>query len=325
MRWLDHRLIARKFRQKVRKFNPPDLILTAMPSYDLAYEAVLYGNQNNVPVVVDIRDQWPDLFLDNIPRSLKKVARLFLFREFQLLERTLKGADALLSMMNVLLEWGLRRAGRQSTWKDKVFYLGYKQSTTSTEKQNKIEILRKTLDNNFVVTFIGTFGSYHDPSILVQVARRLKNQPICFVLAGTGEYFEKVKNEAMGLENVTLTGWLDQSEIDALLKLSHVGICPSTRYANFFPNKSFLYLSEGMPVVSSFQGDLKELIEQESIGLYYQPNDDKGLADCIQMLSLDTSYYQKLSSNAKAVFNKKFDSDQIYDTYARHLERLIAR
>lgn len=319
-RWIDHRLIARKFKRKARACSPPDLIVASMPSYDLAYEAMKYAQLISVPVVIDIRDQWPDIFIEALPPSLSRLGRFLLKNEFALLEKTLKGSDAILSMMNVLLDWGLDYAGRSRTWKDKVFYLGYKKKKIGTPPQSKIMALKEKVSGSFVVTFIGTFGSYHDPSILIDAARMLKDDNIAFVLAGDGEKFNLIKNSARQMSNVHLTGWLNQAEIDELLTCSQLGVCTCTKSANFFPNKSFLYLSNGLPVISAFQGDLKNYLEKERIGFYYPPNDVDALVKCIKSLSEDKLLYNNFSKRAETVFNQYFESDLIYQNYAGHLE-----
>jgi len=104
------------------------------------------------------------------------------------------------------------------------------------------------------------------------------------------------------------------------LKRSHVGVCTTNQKAFFFPNKSFAYLSEGLPVISGFQGDLKDIIEDKEIGFYYPPKDVKTLSNCIYNLYKDTSLYRKMSKNATKIFNEMFEAKTIYENYANHIE-----
>src|SRR5574341_243598 len=60
-RFIDHRIIAKRFRELVSAESRPDIIVASLPSHDLAYEAVMYANKNNIPIIVDIRDPWPDI------------------------------------------------------------------------------------------------------------------------------------------------------------------------------------------------------------------------------------------------------------------------
>jgi len=118
------------------------------------------------------------------------------------------------------------------------------------------------IKNRFVITFVGTFVRNNNPSILIDCAEKLIDSDICFILAGNGELFNEIQNRATSLPNVFLPGWLNQGEIDILLKHSHIGICPTSHIRGAFPNKTFLYLSAGFPVISSFQGGRKEIIEK---------------------------------------------------------------
>src|SRR6266404_1607534 len=58
-RWRNHRGIARKFRQLARRERKPDIVFCSLPTLELAEEAAIYGRENRVPVVIDVRDMWP--------------------------------------------------------------------------------------------------------------------------------------------------------------------------------------------------------------------------------------------------------------------------
>jgi len=125
-RFVDHRIIAHKFKKISSAMDPPDIILTATPSYDLAYEAVAFAKARHIPVLIDIRDEWPDLFMNSMPGKLKKFLKIIMSHDFRMIKRTLHGADGLIAMMNSLLEWGLKYAGRPKGARDRIFYLGHK-------------------------------------------------------------------------------------------------------------------------------------------------------------------------------------------------------
>jgi glycosyltransferase involved in cell wall biosynthesis len=320
-RYIDHHLLALRFQKRAKHLPKPDAIIVSMPPHNLAHEPVIFGRRYGIPVLVDIRDQWPDIFLNHLPFG-KRLGKILLYREFLILRQALKKADGLLSMMETLLDWGLKYAEREASWKDRIFYLGYKRLVTN-EQSDRIKDLLAQHQNKFIVTFIGTFESYHDPSILVDCARKLAKEEICFVLAGNGELFDKIAKKASILPNVLLPGWLNEAEISTLLRFSHVGVCPSNKEVAFFPNKSFLYLSAGLPLISAFQGDLKYLIEQHQIGFYYQPNDSNALTGYIKKLYQDKPLWFMMSTNCQKMFSEFFEADKIYEEYAEHIERVV--
>lgn len=323
-RFVDHRIIARKFRRLAPEMPKPDIIITSMPPHNLAFEVVMFAKDNNIPVLVDIRDEWPDLFLNYVPPRLQRFVKMALFREFSIIKKTMQSADGLIAMMNPLLEWGLNYAKRDKTWRDRVFYLGHKRGICCTNNPDKMPQLVEDIRDRFVITFIGAFSHNNNPSILIDCAKELIDENICFVLAGDGDLFAEIKKKSSDLPNMILPGWLEQSEINTLLEYSDVGVCPTTRVRNAFPNKAFMYLSAGLPILSAWQGDLKDIIEEYQIGFYYPPNDVDALVNSIKKLYEDQELYRTMSNNALRVFDELFDADKIYNEYADHIEKIAS-
>ena len=86
-------------------------------------------------------------------------------------------------------------------------------------------------------------------------------------------------------------------------------------------NKAYSYLSAGLPIISAFQGDLKEVIEKYQIGFYYPPNDVDALVNCIKKL-YEEELYKQMSENARRVFEEMYDANKIYEEYVEHIERI---
>jgi len=320
-RFLDHKIIAWKFKRFAERMPVPDIIITATPPHDLAYAVTRFSRRHNIPVIVDIRDEWPDLFLKFVPKRFIRLLKILLIHDFYMLRKTLVMAAGLVAMMDSLLEWGLTYAGRQKSTKDRVFYLGDFHRTQPLDwGQN--DPFQKNLNKKFVVTFIGTFVQNNDPSIMIESAIKLADYPIYFVLAGDGELSCSLKNASAGLSNVLMPGWLNKDEMTFLLRHSKIGVCPTTQYREAFPNKAFSYLSAGIPFITSFQGEIKNIIEKYKIGYYYPPHDIDAFTSYILKLYQTPSLYQEMAENAKNIFNKMFDADKIYDDYAKYIEMI---
>jgi glycosyltransferase involved in cell wall biosynthesis len=322
-RYFDHRLMAVKFRERIRKEPVPDAIVAAIPCHLMAYEAAKYAGEYGVPFFVDIRDPWPDIFLDRVPGPLKGIARLLLQGDFRASREAIRRADAIVSMMDVLMDWGLRCAGRERTDSDRVFLLGSEKPVDIPHPSPSMGRILEKVRGRFVVAFVGTMANYHNPSVIAEGARIAKGEKgIVFVLAGDGDLSEEVRRRASGLDNVLFTGWLENNDILALLANSHVGVCPTPFVADFFPNKAFLYLSMGLPVLSAFEGDLKGILEKERIGFHFPPNDAEAFAGSVLRLYRDAALYEEVAGNVKRVFSGRFDSGVIYREYADLVERV---
>jgi glycosyltransferase involved in cell wall biosynthesis len=324
-RYIDHKIIATKFKMQSRKVKKPDIIVTSMPCHQLAYESMLYARRNGVPFLVDIRDLWPDTFLAALERvGLSKMGRIALTFDFAKLSSLLQEAYSLVAMSQGCLDWGLNKIGRpQGKW-DKVFYHGYKKRLKNADLGDSD--YRDEFSNKQVFVFIGTFGDSYELKLILEVARRLKGngkKDLLFFLAGTGEQYERLKAEATDLPNVLLPGWIEASDIDKALFSSWAGIVPCNSVKNAAPNKVFEYLSAGLPLISSLEGEMAELIDDHAMGLNYRPGDAEGLFNCIQKLSTDSSLRSEMAANASRFFEEYGDADRIYTEYAEHVEKVF--
>lgn len=325
-RFLDHRMVAGKFYRKALTMEKPDIIVASLPPHDLAFQAVQYAQKNNVPVLVDVRDPWPDIFLEQLPFFLKKAARILLFKDFYMIRETMRNARGVISVTGNFMSWALNYAQRNIGKCDRVFSIGYKKPVKedlSLVNEKFIES-GKLLKDKFVVFFVGTFSrSYHNPMILLEVAEKLKkNKNIHFVIAGDGELFQEIKLASENKANVTLTGWLNRQEIEFWLKNSKAGVCPSSKPVNLPTNKAYAYLSAGLPVITAFEGELKDLVQKYKAGFYYSPGNAKELAGCIIKLYEDKPLYKMMSENAGKVYGEFFNADKIYEEYAKHIEKI---
>lgn len=327
-RYIDHRILAWKFRKMTSIMPRPDVIVASVPAYDLAYEAVLFAKKSKVPVIVDIRDPWPDIFLEHTPAFLRSLVKKALCIDFHMVRVAIASSDSLVAPTETFLEWGLKYANRERKSSDKVFPHGYKRGDTisATGSIERFKDLFNSIREKFIVLFVGTISkSYHNPYILLEVAKKsLSYDKIHFIIAGDGELFEDLKRDAKSLKNVTLTGWLDKEEIEFFLQYSKIGVCPAIKIVDLPTNKAYSYLSAGLPIISAFHGDLKRVIEKYRIGFYCPPNDADAVVNCIRLLMENKTLYADMSANAKRVFDEMFDADKVYERYAEHIECIFS-
>lgn len=323
-RFVDHRLIARKFRSLAETERRPDLIVASMPTHDLAYEAAVYASKHRVPLVVDVRDPWPDRLVEYAPSPVRGVVKLLLSRDYWMVRYLFASASSLTSMMDSLLRWAQALGGERSTQADRTFYLGAARlEVPRTAPSSKLDFLSGLSDRS-VISFVGTFGHHNHPGILAEAAGRMRHERVHFVLGGSGDFFDEVKSISAGLDNVTLTGWLTEPEIAYLMSRSILGIVPCNYETDAFPNKTFTYLAAGVPIISSLQGDVRVLLARENIGRYYPPNDVGCLVEVIRSLMEHPDVLDEMARNAERFFRKELDAAVIYEEFARHVE-LVAR
>jgi len=325
-RYIDHLIVSMKFKRLAPNLEKPDVILASTPCYHLAYEAMRYAKKHKIPLIVDIRDLWPDTFLLPISNNFfRRLGRMLLFRDFRKITELMQHADSLVSMSKGCLRWGLDKIPRSAGAWDRVFYLGYKKEMSRTG-DNRVE-KRPAHQQKKMFLFVGTFGKSYQLELILETARKLHEEgryDIVFTLAGTGKRFEKLKNESKGLPNFKLTGWINSEEIQELLGIAWAGIVPCKSVENAAPNKVFEYLSGGLPLVSSLEGEVAELIDQFRVGMNYSVGNAGALYRCIKTLADNPELRNEIAENALHFFNQYGDADKIYPSYAHHIEKIAA-
>lgn len=331
-RILHHRMVANAFASEAKTLPRPDIIFTSLPTPELAEQAVLYGQRTQTPVIVDVRDLWPDHYLTRVPKALRRSFKLLLFGEFARVRRLLQGATGITSISQSFLNWGLQNAKRTKNAMDDVFPMGYPAlSLSHSQLQDKQQDIIARYDlklDNLIIVFVGSFNSIFDFHTVIEAIRILEQKQqikVQFVMVGNNHDSKELHAQALGLRQIIFTGWFDQVSIAALLSLASVGITPYSEGPSItgsLPNKLFEYMSSGLPILSSHQGDLETLIRDEQIGLHYQAGNVQSLVEKTIWLAEHPSERAEMGHRSQQLFNKRFRADIVYPQMVAHLENI---
>jgi glycosyltransferase involved in cell wall biosynthesis len=324
VRFRDHRRVAAHFRSLLTQEAVPDAIVCALPPYDLARDVARYAKEKRIPLLMDARDAWPDVFVDVAPKFVRPMLRRILGSEFRMTSEAFSSADGITAMSADMLQWALDSAGRDRTDRDRVYHLGFKTAPPETGPTPDWLV---PIQDRWIVAFVGTFSRFHSPATLVAAARILAKRgrdDIAFVIGGAGGDMEsQVTESARGAANVVMPGWLDQEAIQALLQRARLGIAPTSVEAKFFPNKVFLYFSHGLPVLSSFIGELRTVLNDGGLGAGFEMNDADQLADLIVRFKDQEEHYRAAASRVAEAFAARYNETTIYGKFADHIESLV--
>lgn len=329
-RVIDHVELGRRFARAMREESRPDVIFCALPTIELAMVAARYGRRMAVPVVLDVRDLWPDAFAQFAPLWARPLARLALWPLEAAVRSACVGAHAITGINDAFVDWGVRHAGRSRRGSDRVFPLGFSERPPSEEAQRTaVEHWRQLGvtegDGTFNICFVGTMGRHVDLRSIIDAARSLRDErpSIRLFLCGRGDHLDSYRERARGCDNVIFTGWIGAAEIWTLMRLSAVGLAPYHNTPDFLvsvPNKAVEYLSAGLPIVSPLQGVLANLLRDEACGVTVPEHDAQSLATCLRGLRDDPDRLAAMSANALRVFEERFVSERINADLCAYLE-----
>jgi glycosyltransferase involved in cell wall biosynthesis len=324
-RIIHHFVTAQKFRILARKLDKPDVILCSMPTIDLAEIAVKYGIENNIPTVVDIRDLWPDIYFEVLPIAHRFFIKPYVRYSRMRLKKLLIGATAIVSLTPGFLDWGLSYANRDRTLYDRVFYMGYKRLEYN-QNDKKGEWCNYNFNpEDFIVCFFGTLGRQFNYEPILEAAMLLQNDKnIKFVVCGDGEFLPLLKKQSHDLPNMIYPGWINERQIQQLLRIAAAGLAPYRKSMNFtlnIPNKFSEYLSAAIPILLGIEGEMGNLIDEFGCGYVY--NNGEQLAQFITNLKSEPNVRIGMSKNALKLYNEKFDAKIVYSSMVQYLEEVF--
>lgn len=327
----NHRVLGTKLRQRAHTESAPDAVLCSFPTLELSAEAVRYGIERRLPVVLDIRDMWPDVFVELTPDWGRWLARRLLAPVYQLARRGCAGASAITGHAPAFVEWGLAMAGRPGSRWDRDFPFGYvvRVPEETTRRDAEASWRRHGIEpaaGATIVCFFGAIGRHFDLKTVLDAARLLRHRrDIRFVICGMGPHLDRVRGLAGDCPNLLFPGWVDAPEIWTLMQMSSMALAPYVARHDFevsIPNKSIEYLSAGLPILTSLKkGVLLDLLRESDCGVSYE-GDAIRLAELVSNLSCHPTRRRHMASRALELFRARFEAAKVYGEMADHIETL---
>jgi glycosyltransferase involved in cell wall biosynthesis len=335
-RIIDHKQIANSFRKRITISKKPDIIIASFPTLELCEICIDFGKKNNIPVIIDYRDMWPEVFLDITPSIFKPIVNLFLSPLFKRTSNVFASATGLIGITSEFLKFGLLKASRNINKFDAVFPLAYLRNQFN---QKDLEIAHLFWKEKFVnsthklrICFFGTFGYQFDFDTVVKAVELLNKENITnfeIILCGSGDKDIQLKESASKLKSLILPGYMGAAQIRILLELSDIGLCPynvNKAFLSSIPGKAIEYMSAGLPLLSTLKdGELGKLIDDNRIGYHYEFGNPISLANKIKELINIKGNLKELQPKIFDLYIKNFDADRIYSNYFDHIKQIVIK
>lgn len=335
-RIVDHNQITKKFIEQSQQEDKPDVIVAAFPTLSLCKACCEIGKKWEVPVLVDFRDMWPEVFIDIVPNIAKPLFKLLLKPLFKKTEKVFSSATGIIGITNEFLKMGLVKARRSENQYDGVFPLAYLRNQFDQKAINEATSFWKEKLGNTTsklrICFFGTLGHQFDFNTIVLAVELLNKEKITdfeIILCGSGDKEASLKQSATKLKGLILPGYMGASEIHALLEISDIGLCPynvNKAFLGSIPGKAIEYMSAGLPLLSTLEkGELGKLVNENHIGFHYEFGNPMSLANKIKELLNKKSELKEMHIKIFDLYMKEFDAVKIYTNYLGHLENVVTK
>jgi glycosyltransferase involved in cell wall biosynthesis len=328
-----NRSVARSFHAAMRRTEAgsrPDVFMACLHTLELAEAAAAYATGQGIPLVVDVVDIWPEVYLRAFPPGLKAVAHYCLRSEYLRARRILESAWTLTAVSRTYLDWALALCPDAQAKPGAVFPLGYDDADVEDAvvacAAERLRTAHRFTPANIILAFVGQLSHSYDLDTVVEAARLLDRslgQQVRFFIAGDGRDRQRIERAAQAIPTIVCTGWLSHPEVVALLRQCTVGLVSYAAGATqSLPYKPFEYMAASLALVSCLPGELEDLIRREGIGLQYTPGSPKSLAACIRTIVDHPEQCAQMRRKSKELFATEYRAEVIYSRFANYLESL---
>lgn len=263
-----------------------------------------------VKVVFDSHEHYPSMISLQAPRVLQRIIPIL----FVSLPRLTNGVI-------VVNDYLAGFFGKCKT----VVIMNVPPLTTKLDKTAPSE--RNFENKGFTILYFGNLTKERGIYLLMDLAEKLPNAKL--VIAGDGPERDAVLKRCKLCSNISYLGWVSYEEILTLMKTADlIPILYSSDILNnkiATPNKLFLAMSFGKPVVV-FSGTLTEqIVKKERIGFAIRENNLEELVGVVKTLTSDPSQFDMICENGQAAFYREYNWEIMENRLSSFYESILGK
>jgi len=309
----------------MNKMDKPDAIFISMPPLSTVHLVSKWGKRNNVPVIIDVIDPWPDSFIKDVPNSLKNYTKIFLSFFYSKLKNAFENSSAITAISDGYLHWASKFHSKNKV--TSCFYLAI--DFKETQKiYKRISNLKLEKDKNIIrLLYAGSLASSYDIPCILEAAQILNDKypgKTKFIITGNGPQREIILKEEKKLPNLKYLGWVSKEELLKQYYFADLGLIQhKNSLTQTITYKFFNYLSAGLPVLNSLQTEMANLIEENKLGLNNLEGDANKLAENIELFIKNPHLIHQYKKNALSFTEKNGDSLVVYDELISFIKKIV--
>ncbi len=295
-----------------------DLIVVSSPPITLALPALAASFLRRTPLVVDIRDVFPDVAVQmGIWNAGSPVARIVGFVADRLYARAV--------LVTCVNEKAREEIAARGVPAEKIHLAVNGFDEVAPAAEPPYPSLQGVRD----VVFVGNMGLATGLDVVLDAAALLAGDAtIRFVLIGAGAEAARLRARAESerLTNVVFTGALAREKAFRALGDADATVIPlNPTVLNMMPTKMFDAMLVGVPMVVSAAGQAKSLVEQADAGLAVVPGDAAALVGALRRVLDDTELRERFARNGPAFVRANYDRAEVMRQLAARLASLLDR
>ena len=262
-----------------------DVALTVTAPFMLPYAVVAAARLKRARSVLIMHDLYPDVL---VMAGLLKPASLVTRAIRAINALMFRGLDAIVTIGRDTEQLLLRYAG---VTRDKLRFIpNWATLAPAVRPVTPDNPYRRAQAARFIVGLSGNLGFTHDPDIVFEAARLLRDDPdIHFLLSGWGIGFERLKQiqSEAALPNVSLVDRVPDENLEAFLSAANLWLIPYRKNVAgvSVPSRFYNLLAVGRPVLIVAERDAEAAltVTEHDVGWVVTPGDADELARTIRL------------------------------------------
>jgi len=303
----------------------PDVIFVTSPPFPALASAWLLSKIKRVPLILDIRDIWPDSAV-----SVGMMKKGLLFKFLQWWEKKFyRSAEKIVVNAKGI---GKRLTKEKEVPEEKIEFLpnGAEISMFDPEADGKELNKEFNIEAKFLVLFTGLIGLAQDPGVIVEAAKILKDErDITFLIVGDGpkrkECLRLIDKHNLG--NIIMPGSYPREEMPKFV--ARADACLATHkkddlFKDVIPSKIFDYMAGARPVIINSQGEGARIIKEAECGINIKPGSPQEMADAILRFYHNYDMARDYGQNGREYAEKHFAKKKIAEKLRNLLQEVAS-
>lgn len=306
----------------------PDVVVATSPQFFCGWAGAIVAKLKRAPFVLEIRDIWPESIA-----AVGAMGNRPLLKFLEWLERRLyRSADHIVAVGE-----GYRRRILEKvdlSCGTSVITNGVDLNLFRPAEPDQRFLHMWDLEGKFVCSYVGTIGMAHGLEVVIEAARRLKQQgreDIAFCLVGDGasrEALERRAQEAGVQRLVIFTGRQPKQDMPFILASSdaclvHLRKCEL--FESVIPSKIFETMAMGRPTLMGVRGEAAEIVRRARAGIEIEPESVDSLVEAVEALADNPELASRLSQSAREFVAENYDREVLAERYLNLLAAVADR
>jgi glycosyltransferase involved in cell wall biosynthesis len=184
------------------------------------------------------------------------------------------------------------------------------------------------LNGEFVVMYSGNLGLSQNLEPLLEAARELRDEPVCFVLVGEGaaKASLEARATAWGLGNVRFRPYQPKQRLNESLNLADLHLIPLRRglMGYIVPSKLYGILAAGKPYLAAVDADseLARITEEGQCGVCVEPDASGPIVEAVRRCLLQPEMLAEMGRRGRRLAEERFDRHIAVERFSSLLKLL---